>query len=191
MSPPRIVGIVGTKGPFPRLIDALAVWARAHPEAEVWVQYFGPAAGASGGGLPAGIVGVPSIARAELLARLDAADAIVTHAGSGTVRDALALGHVPIVVPRRAAHGEHINDHQLELTAALGDRIIACPEVGAAALEAAIAEALRRRGPPAPPSGDALRADLRSALATLPRPARPWLWRLIGPLTRSLRLRRE
>lgn len=179
-----IVGVVGTKGPFPRLVGALAVWARAHPDEPVWVQY-------ADGALPAELVGVPTIARDALLARLGEARVVVTHAGSGTVRDALALGHVPVVVPRRAAHGEHINDHQLELTEALAGRIIACRDpTDAPAFAAAIAEAGARRGPPLEGSpAEPLLADLRAVLGRLPPPSRPWLWRVMAPLTCAVRLR--
>lgn len=180
-----IVAIVGTKGPFPRLIEALAAWARAHPEEPVWVQY-------ASGALPSELLGVKTIARAELLERLAEASVIVTHAGSGTVRDALALGHVPVVVPRRAAHGEHINDHQLELAEALAGRIVACLDpTDGRAFAAAIAEARERRGPPMQGTpAEALVADLRQALGRLPPPSRPWLWRFVAPLTRAVRVRR-
>jgi UDP-N-acetylglucosamine transferase subunit ALG13 len=42
-----------------------------------------------------------------------AADAIVAHAGMGTILTALELGTPIVVMPRRAALGEHRNDHQL------------------------------------------------------------------------------
>lgn len=43
------------------------------------------------------------------------ADVVVTHAGVGTVMDLLDLGICPVVVPRRAAHGEHVDDHQQQI----------------------------------------------------------------------------
>jgi UDP-N-acetylglucosamine transferase subunit ALG13 len=42
-----------------------------------------------------------------------AADAIVAHAGIGTILTALELGKPVLVMPRRAKFGEHRNDHQL------------------------------------------------------------------------------
>jgi UDP-N-acetylglucosamine transferase subunit ALG13 len=42
-----------------------------------------------------------------------AADAIVTHAGTGSIQMARASGKRPIVVPRRAELGEHVDDHQV------------------------------------------------------------------------------
>ncbi len=47
------------------------------------------------------------------------ASVVITHAGEGAVMEAVQQGHVPIVVARRHALGEHINDHQLELATAL------------------------------------------------------------------------
>jgi UDP-N-acetylglucosamine transferase subunit ALG13 len=45
--------------------------------------------------------------------RMLAAKAIVAHAGMGTILTALELGKPLLVLPRRAALGEHRNDHQL------------------------------------------------------------------------------
>ena len=42
-----------------------------------------------------------------------AADAIVAHAGMGTILTALELGKPLLVLPRRASLGEHRNEHQL------------------------------------------------------------------------------
>jgi UDP-N-acetylglucosamine transferase subunit ALG13 len=44
---------------------------------------------------------------------------IVAHAGSGSVIAAFRYGKPLILMPRRRQFGEHVNDHQLELTAAL------------------------------------------------------------------------
>lgn len=45
------------------------------------------------------------------------ADIIVAHAGVGTALLCLTLGKIPILVPRRAKLGEHLDDHQLEFAA--------------------------------------------------------------------------
>jgi beta-1,4-N-acetylglucosaminyltransferase len=39
---------------------------------------------------------------------------VVTHAGVGSILMALTNGKRPVVVPRRAEHGEAVDDHQLE-----------------------------------------------------------------------------
>lgn len=41
------------------------------------------------------------------------ADALIGHAGSGTIATAVALGKPLLVMPRVGAHGEHVNDHQV------------------------------------------------------------------------------
>jgi UDP-N-acetylglucosamine transferase subunit ALG13 len=41
---------------------------------------------------------------------------VVTHAGVGSILVALMNGKRPVVVPRRADLGEHVDDHQLELS---------------------------------------------------------------------------
>ena len=43
---------------------------------------------------------------------LYAADYLVAHAGAGTIALALEAGKPLLVVPRRSASGEHVNDHQ-------------------------------------------------------------------------------
>lgn len=50
------------------------------------------------------------------------AEVIVTHAGAGSIIASLAEGKVPIVVPRRKALGEHVDDHQLDLARFLAGR---------------------------------------------------------------------
>jgi beta-1,4-N-acetylglucosaminyltransferase len=47
---------------------------------------------------------------------------IVSHAGAGTVLNSLVHGKRTILVPRLRRYGEHLNDHQLELSDALKDR---------------------------------------------------------------------
>ncbi len=50
------------------------------------------------------------------------ADAVITHAGIGTLLGLLEAGVKPIVVPRRAEFGEHVDDHQLQAARALAER---------------------------------------------------------------------
>lgn len=47
------------------------------------------------------------------------ADLIITHAGVGTLLSSLKMGKTVIAVPRYAALGEHIDDHQLQVAEAL------------------------------------------------------------------------
>ncbi|NYF15531.1 UDP-N-acetylglucosamine transferase subunit ALG13 [Microbacterium sp. AK009] len=45
------------------------------------------------------------------------ADVVVTHAGVGSILALLNAGKFPIVVARRRARGEHVDDHQLQAAA--------------------------------------------------------------------------
>ena len=47
------------------------------------------------------------------------ADLLILHAGAGSLIHAVRAGKVPVVMPRRAVYGEHIDDHQLDLSRAL------------------------------------------------------------------------
>ncbi|MDP5183822.1 glycosyltransferase [Blastococcus sp. BMG 814] len=61
--------------------------------------------------------------RAEEFDRLVAeSDVFVTHAGVGTLLRALELGVRPVVLPRLAARGEHVDDHQLQVARELARR---------------------------------------------------------------------
>jgi UDP-N-acetylglucosamine transferase subunit ALG13 len=44
---------------------------------------------------------------------LTSAQIVITHGGPATIAEARAAGRIPIVVPRRVAYGEHVDDHQL------------------------------------------------------------------------------
>lgn len=57
------------------------------------------------------------VPEAELIAAINDADVIVSHAGAGSLAMALRLGRVPVFVPRRASYDEQIDDHQVELAA--------------------------------------------------------------------------
>lgn len=62
-----------------------------------------------------GIETVVSLPAAQLREEIEDADLVIAHAGTGSILTALSLGKRPIVVPRRAAHGEHIDGHQDDL----------------------------------------------------------------------------
>ena len=62
---------------------------------------------------------------------------VVLHAGSSSFLQARALGRVPIVVPRRPEHGEHVDDHQVRFAASLGNEaVVVQPDALAAAVRA-------------------------------------------------------
>lgn len=57
----------------------------------------------------------------EFVERVHSADLLIMHAGAGSVMHAIEAGKIPVVMPRRAALGEHVNDHQMELAQALAE----------------------------------------------------------------------
>lgn len=56
---------------------------------------------------------------------LEGCDVVIGHAGLGTALAALRKGKCPILVPRRRAHDEHVDDHQGALARALHGRGLA------------------------------------------------------------------
>ncbi|MBM6786752.1 hypothetical protein H6A33_11190 [Collinsella tanakaei] len=58
----------------------------------------------------------------EMRARMEAADVVVTHGGPSSFIEAMAAGRVPVVVPRRADFGEHVNDHQTDFVRKVAER---------------------------------------------------------------------
>jgi len=109
-----IFATVGTQLPFDRLIRALDEWAAAQGDVEVFAQI------GRGGYEPRHIAWAHDLHPQEFRSRLEACDAIVAHAGMGTIISAVELGKRVIVMPRRAALGEHRNEHQLATVARLG-----------------------------------------------------------------------
>jgi UDP-N-acetylglucosamine--N-acetylmuramyl-(pentapeptide) pyrophosphoryl-undecaprenol N-acetylglucosamine transferase len=51
----------------------------------------------------------------ELTEAMREADAVVAHAGVGTALAAFEVGKCPLLVPRRFALGEHVDDHQVQV----------------------------------------------------------------------------
>lgn len=72
-----------------------------------------------------GINSVASMPADELDRAMAAADVVVAHAGIGSALGALDLGRAPILVPRRTAHNEHVDDHQIQIAAELDSRGLA------------------------------------------------------------------
>jgi UDP-N-acetylglucosamine--N-acetylmuramyl-(pentapeptide) pyrophosphoryl-undecaprenol N-acetylglucosamine transferase len=72
-----------------------------------------------------GIVGHHAIPERELVQAITEADVLVAHAGVGTAVAALEVGKCPVLVPRRCAHGEHVDDHQIQIARELARRGLA------------------------------------------------------------------
>lgn len=139
--------------PFDRLVEGL----RALPADELVVQHgHSPA--------PAAVREARRfLSMPELETRLRAADVVITHAGVGSILMARRTGHIPIVAPRQHRLHEHVDDHQVELTAQLArmGKVIALWDVGE--LAATVATATRRGSARAPEEGS-LHQAVRAAL---------------------------
>ena len=72
-------------------------------------------------------------------------EVIISHAGAGSIIQAIQVGKVPVVMPRSARYGEHVDDHQLELARAFAKlgKVIVVED--ATQFHYAIAEAIRRQ----------------------------------------------
>lgn len=145
---------VGThQQPFERLIGALS-----RLEAGELVVQHGPAEP------PAGAARAePYMPFDEILACLRAADTVITHAGVGSILCARREGHVPLIVPRRHDLGEHVDEHQAELTRALEPRGDIVPVWDVADLATLVAKAPPRGSRP-PAAESPLCASVRAAL---------------------------
>jgi UDP-N-acetylglucosamine--N-acetylmuramyl-(pentapeptide) pyrophosphoryl-undecaprenol N-acetylglucosamine transferase len=67
----------------------------------------------------------PSVPSDELARAVAAADVVVAHAGTGSALGALEAGKLPVLVPRRRAHDEHVDEHQGQIARSLGGRGLA------------------------------------------------------------------
>jgi UDP-N-acetylglucosamine transferase subunit ALG13 len=103
-----IVVTVGThEQPFDRMLRAVAALGGDEP---MLVQY-GTATITQGPG-----EWVDFLSFDELAERAKDARAFICHAGVGSIVLARRCGHRPIIMPRRPEHGEHVDEHQLELS---------------------------------------------------------------------------
>jgi beta-1,4-N-acetylglucosaminyltransferase len=66
-----------------------------------------------------GCITKPFIEMGEFSQCVAQADLLILHAGAGSVIHAVRAGKVPVVMPRRAKYGEHVDDHQVEFARAL------------------------------------------------------------------------
>jgi UDP-N-acetylglucosamine--N-acetylmuramyl-(pentapeptide) pyrophosphoryl-undecaprenol N-acetylglucosamine transferase len=106
----RVFVTLGTIKPyqFGRLVERLA--ATLPPDVEVvWQLGVTPA--------PPGLRGTVHqfMSPTEFAYETRRADVVITHAGVGCVVGLIESGIFPVVVPRRSAHGEHVDDHQGEI----------------------------------------------------------------------------
>lgn len=156
-----ILVTVGTSTtPFDRLLRAVEPLAAGE---ELVVQH-GPSPVR-----PSGARCVETLPFEELAALVGSARAVVTHAGVGTVLACLGAGRTPVVVPRRAALGEAVDDHQVELGRRLARLGVVTLVEDESELAAAVAHAPRAAEAP---RGHRLAAELRGYLAERVEPGR-------------------
>lgn len=104
-----IFATVGThEQQFDRLIRALDNYASLHKDEEVHIQtgfctYH-----------PANCKSTAFMAYEDIARHMKQSDVVICHGGPSTFMEALMEGKVPVVVPREARFGEHVNDHQKE-----------------------------------------------------------------------------
>jgi UDP-N-acetylglucosamine transferase subunit ALG13 len=98
---------VGTQLPFDRLVRVVDEWAGRTGRTDVVAQV-GP-----GKFVPQYIQAQPYISPPQFARNVDEAELIISHAGMGTILNALGVGKPILVLPRLAKLGEHRNDHQL------------------------------------------------------------------------------
>lgn len=130
-----LVLVGNAKQPFHRLLDTVKNVAPTLPQ-PIIVQH---------GNTPFHAGGCESHAfldREGLVELMCGSKLIICHAGAGCVIDALSSGHVPLIMPRRRALGEHIDDHQLEFAQMLHEVGKAVVVEDARDMETAVQQAL-------------------------------------------------
>jgi UDP-N-acetylglucosamine transferase subunit ALG13 len=109
---------------------------------------------------------------AEMAALVREARLVVTHAGPSSIDRVLATGKVPLVVPRRADLGEHVDDHQVSFARQLAGRVHVVHDAGrlveALSWHRDVEERVRRVGEVSP-DADRLAATLASLVPELLR----------------------
>jgi UDP-N-acetylglucosamine transferase subunit ALG13 len=167
-----ILVTVGTSTqPFDRLLAAIPALAG---EEKVIVQYGASAV------RPSGAECVAFLDYDSMLAHMQQARIVVTHAGAGSIIAARMAGKRPLVVPRLRALGEAVDDHQLELARKLDQagvvRLVADPS----SLPLALSDELRVEAQDLSdnPLADDLRAYLleRVGAAESARSRPRWRW---------------
>lgn len=135
-APYCVVVTVGTDHhPFDRLISWVDTWAAVHPGVRVLVQR-GESA------VPVNVESVEMLGYDDLVAAMAGADAVVAQGGPGAIMDARSVGHRPIVIPRRATLGEHVDDHQVAFTRWMAQRELIWLATDAPELEVLLDRAL-------------------------------------------------
>jgi UDP-N-acetylglucosamine transferase subunit ALG13 len=109
---------VGTQEPFDRLVRAVDAWAATHD-----TPVFGQLGRLTSDSYrPANFAFESFISADAFQERLEASTLMVGHAGMGSIISALTFGKPLLMMARRAALGEHRNEHQLATAARFSGR---------------------------------------------------------------------
>jgi UDP-N-acetylglucosamine transferase subunit ALG13 len=87
--------------------------------------------------------GVEYVGHADLDDLMAQAHVVVSHGGPSTIVEACRRGHLPLVVPRSAERGEHVDGHQERFALFAAGHNMARVISSRAELAAALAESLR------------------------------------------------
>lgn len=148
--------------PFPRALALLDALPRG---AEVVVQHGHTAARTE----LADVEWREYVTYEEMLELAARATDVVCHAGVGTIMTVLGCGKTPIVVPRLRELGEHVDDHQLQITQEFAKAGLVVPCLPDTDLEAALRDARGRRTTFA--QGGRLKEVIAAAVDGKPLPA--------------------
>lgn len=157
------VSVGNASQPFPRLLEAVEKIADKLPQPVV-IQY-----GVASAPAMSNCRWVDYLGMEEFAMQVAQAQLLILHAGAGSVIHAVRAGKVPVVMPRRAALGEHVDDHQLEFALELSrlGKIVVCqqPDQLLTAVAAAMPlQAARNESAEEPPLVNMLAALLQRTL---------------------------
>ena len=109
---------VGTqKFPFNRLLKAVDdLITQGHLEEEVFAQV------GHSDYVPQHYGYKAFLTKDEFASYIGCCDLLITHSGVATIITGLKLNKPVVVVPRRASHGEHVDDHQLQIAESFSDK---------------------------------------------------------------------
>lgn len=147
---PVIFVTIGSMFPFDRMIEAMDAWAETEGRGEEILAQIG-----EGRYEPRHMTWVRRLDRPKYAAAVARSRLVVAHAGVGSIVSAGVQGKPIVVLPRRAALGEHTSDHQVETAGWLRAKPwvhVACDE---GALPACIAAAAAAAGERMPATADA------------------------------------
>jgi len=136
------VSVGNATQPFDRLIDAVLKIATRLPQPVVVQHGNTPFQGAQG------CIARPFVEMWEFSLLVARAELLILHAGAGSVIHAIRAGKIPVIMPRRAKYGDHVDDHQLEFSRTLAEagKVVVAEEPGD--LAGAVEEALKLQGMP-------------------------------------------